>query len=122
MNQDVVSFKSQYILKEISKIDSEFTYNITHDTNNEVTGIVWMSSYMRNNFEKFGNYLTIDEMRSSVYITKKFGYIPPVVMNLCKSFVITENHDTYTFLLESLFKMTTSRTKKMCIQCFLMNF
>ena len=32
--------KSQYILKEISKIDSEFTYNITHDTNNEVTGIV----------------------------------------------------------------------------------
>ena len=40
MHQEVLSFKSQYILEEISTVDIGFTYNITHDSNNDVTGIV----------------------------------------------------------------------------------
>ena len=43
MNQEVASFKSQYILEDISKIDSDVIYNITHDTNNNVASIVWMT-------------------------------------------------------------------------------
>ena len=66
MNRDDVSFKIQYILEKLAHIDKGFTFNITHDLNNKVTGIVWMTSYMRDNFERFGNYLSIDVMRSSV--------------------------------------------------------
>ena len=65
-----------------------------------------MSSYMRDNFECFGNYLSIDAMRSSVCNAKEFCYITPVVMNelglinvVCEGFVITETHDVYTFIL-----------------------
>ena len=72
MNRDEVMFRSQYILERLAHIDNGFTYNITHDSNNEVTGIVWMTSYMRDNFERFGNYLSIDVMRSSVCNTKEF--------------------------------------------------
>ena len=63
MNRDDVSFKSQYILEKLAHIDKGFTFNITHDLNNKVTGIVWMTSYMRDNFERFGNYLSIKHYR-----------------------------------------------------------
>ena len=70
MNRDEVTFKSQYILERLAHIDNGFTHNITHDYNNEVTGIVWITSYMRDNLERFGNYLSIDVIRSSVCNTK----------------------------------------------------
>ena len=73
---------------------------------------------MRDNFEPFGNYLSINVMRSSVCNTKNIFYIAPVVKNeigkinvVCEGFVISENHDVYTFILEELFKISTSRTK-----------
>ena len=66
LNRDDISFKSQYILEKLAHIDKGFTFNITHDLNNKVTGTVWMTSYMRNNFERFGNYFSIAVMRSSV--------------------------------------------------------
>ena len=40
MNRDDVSFNSQYILEKLAHIDKGFTFNITHDLNNKVTGIV----------------------------------------------------------------------------------
>ena len=66
MNQEDDSFKSQYILEKLSSIDKEFKYNITHHSNNKVTGIVLIISNMRDNFERFGNYLFIHVIRSSV--------------------------------------------------------
>ena len=74
MNRDDFLFKIHYFLENLALIDKGFTYNITHDSNNEVTGIVWMTSYMRDNFERFGNYLSIDVIRSSVCNAKEFCY------------------------------------------------
>ena len=73
-NQEVAFFKSQCILEALSFVDQGFIYNITHDSNNDVTRIVWMTSYMRDNFERFGNYLSIDVIRSSVCSAKKLLY------------------------------------------------
>ena len=66
MNQDDVLFKGQCILEKLASDDKGFTYDITHHLDNKLTGIVWMISYMRDNFERFGNYVSIDVMRSSV--------------------------------------------------------
>ena len=73
---------------------------------------------MRDNFERFGNYISIDVMRSSVSNAKEFCYIAPVVLNkigrinvVCEGFVITENRDAYTFILESLLQMSSTRSK-----------
>ena len=81
MNRDDVSFKSQYILEKLAHIDKRFTYNITHDLNNKVTGDDWITSYMRDNFKRFRNYLSIDGVRSSVSDLKELCYIAPVVFN-----------------------------------------
>ena len=81
MNREDVSFKSQYILEKLASIDKGFICNITHDSNNKLTGTVYIISYTRDNFERFGNYFSIDVMKSSVCIAKDFCYIAPVVLN-----------------------------------------
>ena len=79
MNEEVISFKSQYILEMLSSTDKGFTYNITYDSNNDVTSIIWITLFVRDNFERLGIYLSIDIMRSSVCNTKKICYIASVV-------------------------------------------
>ena len=81
INQEDLSFKSQFILEKLSSIDKGFRYNITHDSNNKVTSIIWMTSNMRDNFKRFGNYLSIDEMRSYICNAADFCFIAPVVLN-----------------------------------------
>ena len=81
MNKEEITFKSQFILQSLAKTDPSFTYNITYDSDNNVTGIVCMTSYMRDNFERFGNNISIDVMKSQVCNAKKFCYIAPVVLN-----------------------------------------
>ena len=112
MNQDEISFKSQFILESLAKKDPGFTFNLAHDSDNKVTGIVWMSSYMRDTFERFGDYISINIMHSSICNAKEFCYIAPVIKNevgkincVCEGFIISETHDAYTFILDSLFKM-----------------
>ena len=116
MNKEEITFKSQYILQLLAKTDPGFTYNITHDSDNNVTGIVWMTSYMRDHFERFGNNISTDVMKSQVCNTKFFCHIAPVVLNevgksnvVCEGFVISETHDAYCFILNSLFKMCPRR-------------
>ena len=58
------SFKSQYILEKLLSINNGFSYNIIGDHHNEVIGIVWMTSYMRNNFEGSVIFLSGDVMYS----------------------------------------------------------
>ena len=105
MNQDEISFKSQFILESFAKKDPGFTLTLTHDSDNKVIGIVWMTSYMRDNFERFGDYISIDVMHSSICNAKGFCYIALVINNeleksnvVCKGFVISETHDVYTFV------------------------
>ena len=104
MNRDDVSFKSQYILEKLAHIDKGLTFNIIHNSNNKVTGIVWMTSYMRDNFERFGNYLSIDVMKSSISNTAEFCYMAPLLLN--------EIGRISTFILESLFQMSSTRSKE----------
>ena len=54
-----------------------------------------MTSYIRDNFKIFSNYLN----------TEDFCYIAPVVLNkigqinvVCKRFVITETHNIYIYI------------------------
>ena len=73
-----------------------------------------MTLYMRDNFERFSNYLCIYVMRSSVCNARKICYIAPVTKNeigkinlVCEGFIISETRDTHIFISESLFKIST---------------
>ena len=104
MHQDEIIFKSQFILESLAKKDPVFTFNLAHDSDNKVTSIVWMTFYMRDNFERFGDYISINVMYSSICNAKSFCYIAPVMINevgkinvVCEGFVILETHDAYPF-------------------------
>ena len=114
MNQDEISFKCQFILESLAKKDPGFTFNLAHDSYNKVIGIIWMTSYMHDTFERFDDYKSIDVMHSSICNAKGFCYIAPVIKNevgkiniVCEGFFISETHDASTFVLDSLFKMCT---------------
>ena len=83
-----------------------------------------MTSYMRDNFEIFGDYTSIDVMHSSIYNAKCVRYIAPVIKNevgkiniVCEGFVISETHDACTFVYDLLFKMCPHRGER-CTCCF----
>ena len=116
MYQEDITFKIQYILQSLATIDTGFTYNITHDSDNNVTGIFWITSYIRESFEWFGNNISIGVMKTQVCNAKEFCYIVPVVWNeigkiyvICEGFVISETHYAYIFILNLLFKMCIGR-------------
>ena len=77
MNQGKISFKSQFILESLANKEPGFTFNLAYDSDNKVTGIVWMTSYMRDNFERFGYYISIDVMPLSICNAKCFFAILP---------------------------------------------
>ena len=65
-----------------------------------------MISYMRDNFERFGNYISIDIIHLYICNTKDFCYIAPVGKNevgkinvVCEGFVISETHGAYIYSL-----------------------
>ena len=59
MNQDEIVFKRQYILESLASVDPGFTFNLAHNNDNNITGIFWKASYMRDNFKRFDNYIYI---------------------------------------------------------------
>lgn len=69
-----------------------------------------MTSYMSDNFDRFGNYLFIWLMHSSICNTKECWHITPVIKNeigiiniIYEDFIISEIYNVNTFILESLF-------------------
>ena len=88
MNQNAVSFRSQFILESLVKKDPDFIFNLAHDSKNKVTDIVLMTSYMRDNFERLGNYISIYVIHSSICVIKNhIGKINVV----CEGFVFVGN-------------------------------
>ena len=51
INHNENIFKNQYILESLATVDSGFTYDITHGSDDNVTSIMWMTSHTCNNFE-----------------------------------------------------------------------
>ena len=89
-----MSFKIQFILESLAKKDLGFTFNLAHNSNNKVTSIVRMTYNMSDNFERFGNYMSIYVIHSSIRNTKEFCYIALVIKNeigtinvVCEGFV-----------------------------------
>ena len=79
--QHDILFKSQYILESLASNNLVFTFNLVHDNDNNVPGMVLITSYIHDNFERFGNYIFIDRIHSSIFHTKEFCYIAHVVNN-----------------------------------------
>ena len=115
MNQNAVSFRSQFILESLVKKDPDFIFNLAHDSKNKVTDIVLMTSYMRDNFERLGNYISIYVIHSSICVIKNhIGKINVV----CEGFVFVGNSWCLYIFYYSLFNMGPLREKNQVYAIF----
>ena len=111
-NNKVLNF-----LYQLSMHDKGFTYKIFFNSNNQISGFMWMTSSMRSNFERFGSFLCIDAMKRAFNIYL-WPYIAPTVvtefnnvMVVCECLVAGETKEAYIAILKGLSEMAPGRTK-----------
>ena len=100
----------------LSAKDPEFVYEILEDTNGQITGCLWMTSTMRENFDLFGGYVCVDAMKRGIN-TLLWPYIATTMYNElesvcvgCEGIVTGERVDAYRALLD--FQVRNSTRKK----------
>ena len=96
--------------------DKEFQHQILADDNGEVTGCIWMTSTMRNNFELYGGFVCVDAMKRDLN-TLLWPYVAVTMYNEmdsvcvgCEGIVLSEREEAYQAMLE--FQVKYSRRKK----------
>ena len=96
--------------------DKDFQFEILSDMNGEITGCIWMTSTMRNNFELFGSFVSVDAMKRDLN-TLLWPYVAVTMYNEmdcvcvgCEGIVLSEREEAYKEMLN--FQVTHSRRKK----------
>ena len=111
LNDGNCSFKLFGYLGKLASMDSGFTYNISTDTDGNMTGFCWMTSVMRSHFEKFNVCLFLDAMRRKTNV-HLWPYMAVVIVNemgeahpVCESIIMSEVEQAYVFLVKSALEM-----------------
>ena len=60
-NDDFESLK--YFLHELNERCDGFSYRFAYGNDNKANGLVWMTGTMRDNFKRFGSFLSLDAMK-----------------------------------------------------------
>lgn len=127
LNDDTCNMCLFAMLDTLRSKSSGFTYSLCHDINGKLSGVVWMTAFMRSDFEKISSNICVDAMKRKTNISL-FAYMSIVVtddMNkvqvCCESLILREKHEVYKFILNSAFDMApkVERYKIKCI--FVMN-
>ena len=53
-------------LKLLSQNAKGFVYKLAHDEKGDINGVVWQTATMRDNFERFGGYISLDTMKRAI--------------------------------------------------------
>ena len=103
MNKEEITFKSQYFLQSLAKTDPGFTYNITHDSDNNVTGIDIISTFLYN-----CNIIYLIHFLLFVLMIIIIDILPFAITGFSRIFIESMNKEEITFksqyLLQSLAK------------------
>ena len=100
-------------MERLKSEDPEFAYQILTDDTGEVTGCLWMTSTMRQNFESFGGFISVDAMKRDIN-TLLWPYIATTMYNEmdsicvgCEGIVLSEREEAYEAMLK--FQIENSR-------------
>ena len=117
-NQDDDSLCTFVEMLHMMSFRKGFPYQIFRDNYNQVTGAVWMTATMRNNFERFGHYISLDVMQRSIN-PYAWPYLAITVLNelkqvcvVCESLMLLERNEAYTSVLNFVFDSASARTRE----------
>ena len=105
------------LLEKLGHIDKGFTYRIAYNKEKKCTGFVYMTSGMRSNFERFSSFVCLNAMKRTTNV-HMWPYIAIAVMDdmkrtsvVCESFMVEKRHESYVFILQSIFMMAPRVSK-----------
>ena len=105
-------YRLERTLQLVGIADATFLFQLAKNSSNETTGAVWQTGVMRGNFERFGNYLSVDTMHRDL---NKDGwvYLAGTILNelnesqVCiECIALGERQEVYDFMLEHLIKFS----------------
>ena len=110
INDNSCNSKIFGILEKLGRNDG-FTYNISYDNSGKVTGIVWMTSIMRSNLERYSSSICLDAMKRKTNV-HLWPYMAIALVDElgrvcvgCEALCIQERHEAYQFVISSAFQM-----------------
>ena len=92
-----------------------FAYDVAYDTEGDLIGIVWQTATMRDNYERFGGYISLDTMKRGIN-KWLWPYMAVVMYNEmksvclgCEGIMIGEKEGAYDFMCKFLIECSPGR-------------
>ena len=115
-NDSLLQFKDYFeVLAENAK---GFSYELSYDTEGVITGVIWQTATMRDNFERFGAFICLDMMKRGInkllwpYVSVAMYNDLEEICIGCKGIMTAERIDRYLFALNFMYKQTTAQQKE----------
>ena len=102
----------------IAENNKGFQYQFLQNNLGTITGCVWQTAVMRDNFDRFGAYICIDAMKRQIN-TLDWLYISVVMTNelnnvcvACEAILYTERIEGYKSIIQFILDNSDKRTKE----------
>ena len=96
-----------------------FDYQLLADSNGRHTGCIWQTSTMKDNFDRFGGFLSIDAMKRGInkllwpYMSITMYNEINCVCVACEAITCTEREESYNAMIQFVLKNSKRRTNEM---------
>jgi len=98
--------------------NSSFDYQLLSDSNGRYTGCIWQTSTMKDNFDRFGGFVSIDAMKRGInkllwpYMSITMYNEINCVCVACEAIICSEREDAYNAMIQFVLKNSKKRTNE----------
>lgn len=105
-------------MQTLKDCNSGFDYQLLTDMNGRYTGCIWQTSIMKDNFDRFGGYLSIDAMKRGInkllwpYMSIAMFNEINCVCVACEAIICSEREEAYHAMIQFVLKNSRRRTNE----------
>ena len=108
---------AEYI-QSLQDSNSGFDYQLLADSNGRYTGCIWQTSTMKDNFDRFGGFVSIDAMKRGInkllwpYMSITMYNEINCVCVACEAIICSEREEAYNAMIQFVIKNSQKRTNE----------
>jgi len=105
-------------MQSLQDSNSGFDYQLLADSNGRYTGCIWQTSTMKDNFDRFGGFVSIDAMKRGInkllwpYMSITMYNEINCVCVACEAIICSEREDAYNAMIQFVIKNSKKRTNE----------
>lgn len=121
LNQNLSGYEALVSFEQYLKLMSQkkgFSYELFYDSNDYITGAVWMTATMRTNFERFGHYICLDVMKRGInkllwpYLAMTFYNKLQQICVGCEALMMAERGEAYKAIIDFVCRSAPKRKRE----------